>query len=142
MTRDKIAIQLTELVDKPKGREPGWREWLHRFDLWEGEDESAMYERYMKFSRIKFGVVPEEHWGVFYRDLLPFENGLVYGDKIGRVDRFAYRFRVADPRPIRHKPFSFPKRERQWVREYTETQCRLGVLRRLVPGVDPDPTFI
>jgi len=78
----------------------------------------------------------------FYRDLLPLENGLVYGSKIGRVDRFAYSFAVSDPRPIRHKAFNFPRRERKWVHEYTRTQCELGVLRRLTPGVDPDPTFI
>ena len=112
LTRDKLTIELTSLPTAAGGREPGWQDWLRKYGLWEGGNEAAMYERYMKFSRIKFGVVPEEHWGLFYRDLLPFEHGLVYGNKIGCVDCFAYRFKVADPRPIRHKAFNFPKKER------------------------------
>jgi len=71
-----------------------------------------MYQRYRKLSKIRFGVVPLDCRGRFYRDLLPLEHGLVYGNKIGRANRFAYRFQVSDPRPIRQKAFNLPKRER------------------------------
>ena len=87
-----MALEVTQLPDKALGREPEWREWLHQYDLWEGTDEEAMYLRYMKLSRLKFPVVPHEHWKRFYHDLLPLEHGLVFGNAIGRADRFAYRF--------------------------------------------------
>ena len=107
-----MALEVTRLPDKALGWKPEWREWLHQYDLWEGTDEDAMYLRYMKLSRLKFPVVPHEHWKWFYHDLFPLEHGLVFGNAIGRADRFAYRFQVTDACPIRHKAFGFPKAER------------------------------
>ncbi len=47
------------------------------------------------------GVVPEEERGPYYRDLLPLERGLVFGDAIGLVEEFPFRFQVRDDTPIR-----------------------------------------
>jgi hypothetical protein len=50
--------------------------------LWDGERSSeAMRVRYERFKGIKFGVIPEADQGKFLRDLLPFEEGLWYGQE-------------------------------------------------------------
>ena len=41
-------------------KEQGWQKWLRRHHLWdETMSEDELHTRYMKFSRISFGVVPE-----------------------------------------------------------------------------------
>ena len=60
-----------------------------------------MYDRYRKFSRVKFGIIPEDGRWWFLQQLLPYEAGLVYGSKIGLAEEFSYYFRIKDARPIR-----------------------------------------
>ena len=69
------------------------------------------------------------------------ERGLVYGDAIGEVQEFGFRFEVTDPTPIREKPIPYKKEERQWIRGYIQNQVELGILEEVKPG-DPEPTFV
>ena len=36
----------------------------------------------------------------------------------------------------RQKPFTFPPKEREWLRSYMESQCKLGVFCYIIRGVD------
>ena len=48
-------------------KEAGWEEWLHKHCLWDDTlDEDILHTRYLKFSRISFGVVPQQEWWHFY----------------------------------------------------------------------------
>ena len=78
-----------EVVDK----EEGWREWLMQYQLWgEQLSEQRNYVRYKQFKGLDLGVIPPEQRGRYYHDLLPYERGLVYGDAIGRVDKYEFDF--------------------------------------------------
>lgn len=83
-------------------KEPGWEDWVRRFGLWEdARGIDGNYLRYQQFSKLDLGVVPLEDRGRYYRDLLPLERGLVFGDAIGWVEEFKFRFTVLDDTPIR-----------------------------------------
>ena len=44
-------------------KEAGWEEWLHKHHLWDDTlDEDTMHTRYLKFSRMSFGVIRAEDW--------------------------------------------------------------------------------
>ena len=90
---------------------------MQRFGLW-GDDlgEDGNYLRYQQFSKLDLGVVPLEDKGRYYQDLLPLERGLVFGDAIGRVDEFKFRFTVLDNSPIRQRPIAYAHDEREWIR--------------------------
>ena len=47
-----------------------------------------------------------------------------------------------DERPIRQRPIQYGAQERNWLRQQMSKQQRLGVMRRLVQGVDPTPLFV
>ena len=55
----------------------------------------------MRLKDVKFPTVDESRWGDFFLDLLEVEGGLVFGDAIGRVDRYPFKFEVVDPNPIK-----------------------------------------
>ena len=57
-------------------------------------------------------MVPEEERGPYYRDLLPLERGLVFGDAIGLVEGFEFKFKVLDDTPIRQRPIGYRQEER------------------------------
>lgn len=57
-------------------------------------------------------MVPEEERGPYYRDLLPLERGLVFGDAIGLVEEFEFKFKVLDDTPIRQRPIGYSQEER------------------------------
>ena len=61
-------------------------------------------------------MIPEAERGKYYRDMLPLEKGLVFGDAIGWVEEFKFRFKVVDPTPIKHRPIAYSFEERQWIR--------------------------
>ncbi len=82
--------------------------------------EDAAYQRYLLFKDASFGDAPTDIWAKCYQSLVPLERGLVYRDAIGEVTEFEYVFEVNYPTPIREKPISYKKVERQWVREYQE----------------------
>jgi hypothetical protein len=65
----------------------------------------------------------------------------VYGDAIGEVTEFEFNFEVLDDSIIREKPIPYARNERQWINEYCEKLCELGILRKLKPG-EPDPKFV
>ena len=127
----------------PPDREEGWEAWLREFDLWDDtHTEERAYRRYLTFSRVKFGAAPRDVWPKLFGDLLEFESSLVFGSgHIGLVN-MPFNFRVTDPRPIRETAIPYPKAERAWLRQYCEEQCRLGVLREVKRGIEPDPVFI
>lgn len=120
---------------------PGWEAWLRKYQLWD-EDKSIeeLYLRYRKFEKLSFDQVPEEHWGQLFQDLLFFEDGLVFGNSIGCVDEFPFKFNVEDETPLREKPIQYAREERNWIEEYLTDLEELGVVRRINPG-DPEPTF-
>ena len=128
----------------PPDREDGWEEWLARHRLRDpGHDEATAYRRYLTFSRLRFEVVPEHEWHRYFADLLEFEDKLVFGSgHIGLVAEFPFTFHVHDARPIRARPQQFGKEQRAWLREYCQEQCRLGVMRCVHRGIEPDPVFI
>ena len=103
--------------------------------------EKDAYQRYMKFKDVDTGEASASQRREFLRSLLPLEQGLVYGDSIGEVPDYGFKFTVSDPTPIRDKPMPYKKEERQWIREYISNQVELGLLEEVRPG-DPDPTFI
>ena len=86
-------------------------------------------------------MIPEDERGPYYRDLLPLERGLVFGDAIGTVKEFPFRFRVVDDTPIRQRPIGYSHEERQWIREYMEAQEKLGIVRKVLPG-EEEPRFV
>lgn len=43
----------------------------------------------------------------YFRDLLPLEKALVFGDAIGEVTEFPFHFTVHDPTPIRERPIAY-----------------------------------
>ena len=69
------------------------------------------------------------------------ERGLVFGDAIGRVEEFHFKFTVLDDSPIRQRPIGYSFEERQWIREYMDSQEKLGIVRRILPG-EPEPRFV
>ena len=57
-------------------------------------------------------------WDNLFRDLLEFEESLVFGTgHIGLVD-MPFSFRVLDDRPIRERPIPYPRQERAWLHRY------------------------
>ena len=64
------------------------------------------------------------------------------GSGIGLVPQFPFSFDMLDKRPIRQRPFPYAKEQREWLKQYMDKQCELGVLRKVRRGVDPDPTFV
>ena len=103
--------------------------------------EEDAYRRYLKFKNVTFGESPQDLWKGFYQSLLPIERGLVYGDAIGEVTEFLFRFEVTDPHPIREKPMPYKKEERAWIRNYINNQVELGILEAVGPG-EKEPTFV
>lgn len=123
-------------------KDDDWREWLQKFGLW-GDDrgEDANYLRYRQFKGLDLGVIPSGERGPYYRDMLPLERGLVFGDAIGLVPEFPFRFSVLDATPIKQRPIAYCAGERQWIREYMEGQEALGVVKRVLPG-EEEPVFV
>lgn len=125
------------VVDK----DPGWQNWLQKYNLWDNKlGTEALYLRYRKLSKIKFDQVPVEWWGRLFQDLLFFEDGLVFGNSIGLVEQFPFKFHVEDPSPLREKPIQYARAEREWIEKYMTEQEQLGVVKRVTPGSD-EPTF-
>jgi hypothetical protein len=60
-----------------------------------------LYLRYQRFSKVKFGLIDKSEHYKYLRDLLEFEEGLVFGDAIGHVPEFPFKFTVRDKTPIR-----------------------------------------
>ena len=116
MARIRVSKQMCEEV---RDKDPGWLSFLERWGLQDDRmTEEDAYRRYLKFKDVTFGEAPEHMWKECYQSLLPLERGLVYGDAIGEVAEFEFRFDVTDPTPIREKPLPYKKEERQWVRNY------------------------
>ena len=86
--------------------------------------------------------MPRDELWRYYHDLLPFEPMLVYGNCISLVPDHPFQFEVLDPRPFRQKPNSYAKEEWEWLKAHMDMLCRLGVVRKLRQGVDPDPTWV
>lgn len=42
----------------------------------------------------------------------------MFGDAIGEVEEFQFRFTVTDSTPIREKPIPYKREEREWIRKY------------------------
>jgi hypothetical protein len=99
------------------------------------------YIRYMRFKDVSFGALPPEHHLQAYQDLLVFERGLVYGDAIGEVVEFEFGFEIFDDSIIREKPIPYARNERQWIKEYCDKMCELGILKKLKPG-EEEPRFV
>ena len=74
---------------------------------------------------------------------MEIEHGLVAPgeQRIGRVTRRKFVINVRDQRPFQQRPIQYPAPACAWLDKYTSKQCELGVMRRVVQGVDPDPTF-
>jgi hypothetical protein len=66
----------------------------------------------MWFKGVDFGEAPPEMLKRCLADLLPTERGLVYGDAIGKVEEFRFKFHVDDPTPIHEKPMPYKREER------------------------------
>ncbi len=77
-----------------------------------------LHRRYQRFHKVRFGVILESEQLPYLRELIPLEKGLVYGDAIGRVDEFPFKFEVSDNTPIRLRPIPYSKAERKWINEY------------------------
>jgi hypothetical protein len=91
-----------------------------------------MKVRYARFKGIKFGVIPEDQQGRYLRDLLPFEQGLWYGqEEIGRVGFATFKLDVHDPKPFCHKPISYPPKARAWLNDHLRGLERMGIVRRV-----------
>ena len=57
-------------------------------------------------------------WGKLFRDLLEFEEFLVFGTgHIGLVD-MPFSFHILDDRPTRERPIPYPRREQAWLHCY------------------------
>lgn len=55
-----------------------WPTWLRKYDLWdETKTHEEMHLRFKRLSSVKFGMVPEDQWGPYLRDLAELEHGLV-----------------------------------------------------------------
>ena len=73
---------------------------------------------------------------------MPYEAGLAFREGIGCVTKWLFKFYVHNERPIQHKPVMYGAVEYQWLHKQIDKQVRLGVIWKLVRGVDPDPTFV
>jgi hypothetical protein len=111
--------------------------------LWDNaQGDEAMKVRYARFKGIKFGVIPENQQGRYLRDLLPFEQGLWYGqEEIGRVGFATFKLDVHDPKPFCHKPISYPPKARAWLNDHLKGLERMGIVRRVNMLRDCMPTF-
>ena len=59
---------------------------MEKYRLWQEDmEETELYLRYKKSSKIDLGVVPDQQRWAYMRDLLPLENSLVCGDVISKV---------------------------------------------------------
>lgn len=54
------------------------------------------------------------------KDLLPIEEGLVFGNAIGLADEHPFNFKVNDPTPIKQRAIPYARPERAWIREYLD----------------------
>ena len=79
-------------------------------------DEDQLYRRYEKFKDITFPLIPEERWHLLFKDLVSIEEGLVYGDAIGKCDVLPFSFEMhQDTVPVKSKPIMYSKNERDWI---------------------------
>jgi hypothetical protein len=53
----------------------------------------------------------------------------VYGDAIGEVTEFEFSFEVTDDTAIREKAIPYAREERQWIKDYCNKLCELGILK-------------
>jgi hypothetical protein len=102
-----------QMLELPPVGDDTWWQWLAA----RGFDDPSMslqrlHLRYQRFHKVKFGMVPESEQAGYLHDLVPIEEGLVYGDAIGRVDEFPFKFRVEDPTPIRQRAIPYSRVER------------------------------
>lgn len=129
------------MMEDVADKEAGWVEWLQR---WKLDDptltEKEAYLRYQRFSKVDFGEAPQSMWPKLFQDLLKVEGGLVFGDAIGLVEEFRFKFAVKNATPHREKPKPYAKDEREWIRNYLKNQVDLGILRQVMPG-EPEPVF-
>lgn len=79
------------------------------------------YRRYVKFKDLTFPTVPESEWPGYLADLVRLEGGLVWGDAIGHMPKYPFRFVVTDPSPFKQRPIMYPRDERQWISQYMES---------------------
>jgi hypothetical protein len=110
MSRIRYSKQMLEDV---REKDSGWVDFLEaRGLLDERMLERDAYIRYTRFKNVSFGELPVELHREAYGDLLRFERGLVYGDAIGEVKEFEFRFEVADDAVIREKAIPYARNER------------------------------
>ena len=104
-----------------------------------GEDE--LYLQYRRFKDINTGGANDQLVRSMFQDMLQIEGALVFGDAIGEVQDFEFSFKVTDPTPIRHKPITYAREEREFIRDDMAKMCRLGIVKKVEPG-DPEPVFV
>lgn len=86
----------------PKEPDPDWYDWLAERELADPSlNRVELYSRYKKLSNVSMPMVPPELQPPYLRDLVQVEEGLVYGDAIGLVDEFPFKFEVTDNTPIK-----------------------------------------
>ena len=109
------------MLELPPTEQTEWWEWLAERGL---DDPSyslqELHMRYQRFHKIKFGLIPPEEYVRYFRELIPIEQGLVYGDAIGSVTEFPFMFSVQDPTPIRQRPIPYSRVEREWINTYLD----------------------
>jgi hypothetical protein len=74
-----------------------------------------LYLRYHKFKELTFPAIPKTDWNRCFQDLVTIEEGLVFGDAIGKCDALPFTFEVENKEPIRSKPIMYAKAEREWI---------------------------
>lgn len=120
-----------------------WEAWLKRKGLWnERMTRGQLHKRFLRLKGVKFGLIPEEAQGRFLQDLLPWERGFWYGEEeIGCLRDYEFKIPVHDPTPFCHKPIYYPPHARRWLRDYMDSLCRLGVVRKVDTLREKVPTF-
>ncbi len=57
--------------------------------------------------------MPEDTWHLYFKDLVSIEEGLVYGDAIGKCDILPFNFEMSEnTKPTKSKPIMYGKFER------------------------------
>ena len=57
------------------------------------------------------------------------------------VHKHPFHFEVLDPTPLAQKPLHYPAKGGEWLSQKFARDCKIGRLRHVRRGREPDPTF-